>query len=159
MQEDLRSEIAKYFWWHSIDLGGGIITRGVKTPAFHQLELAKLFDRVKFSGQSVLDIGAWNGFFSFEAKRRGATRVLATDKYTWSHAYFRGRETFELARRAIGLDVEAMEVDPADIAPENGRRVRHCVVVGGFLSPVRRHRCSRKSSACCKTATYRRDTS
>jgi len=118
MPEDLPSEIAKYFWWHSIDLGGGIITPGVKTPAFHQLELAKVFDRVKFSGQSVLDIGAWNGFFSFEAKRRGATRVLATDKYTWSHAYFRGRETFELARRAIDLDVEAVEIDLADIGPE-----------------------------------------
>jgi tRNA (mo5U34)-methyltransferase len=32
----------------------------------------------------VLDIGAWDGFFSFEAERRGAKRVVALDHYVWS---------------------------------------------------------------------------
>ena len=37
------------------------------------------------SGAIVIDIGAWNGAYSFEAKRRGAARVLATDHYVWNH--------------------------------------------------------------------------
>ena len=118
MQEHLSSEISRYFWWHSIDLGGGIVTPGVKTPAFHRQESSTFFDRVQISGQSVLDIGAWNGFYTFEAKRRGAKRDLATDKYAWTNDYFRGRETFELARQALDMDVEALEIDPADITPE-----------------------------------------
>ena len=28
-------------------------------------------------------MGAWDGFFSFEAERRGAKRVLATDSFSW----------------------------------------------------------------------------
>ena len=36
------------------------------------------------SGQSVLDIGAWDGFFSFESERRGANRVLAVDSFCWN---------------------------------------------------------------------------
>jgi tRNA (mo5U34)-methyltransferase len=119
MREHLPNEIAKYHWWHSIDFGGGVITPGVKTSAIHRQESASFFDRVQISGQSVLDIGAWNGFYSFEAKRRGAQRVLATDKYVWTHENFRGRETFELARRTLGLDVEALEIDPSDISSES----------------------------------------
>ena len=34
------------------------------------------------AGLSVLDIGAWDGFFSFEAERRGAARVVAPT-YSW----------------------------------------------------------------------------
>jgi len=114
---DIAAEVARYFWFHSIDLGG-IVTPGAKTPDIHRLESASLFDGVEFSGQSVLDVGAWNGFYSFEAKRRGAVRVLATDSYCWTHPTFQGRKTFDLAREALGLDVEAKEIDAADIAPE-----------------------------------------
>ncbi len=117
MREHLSAEVAKHIWWHSIDLGEGIVTPGTKTPAIHRQESASFFDRVQIAGHSVLDIGAWNGFYSFEAKRRGARRVLATDKFAWTDKHLRGRETFELARRALGLEVEALEIDPADISP------------------------------------------
>ena len=36
------------------------------------------------TGWSVLDIGAWDGFFSFEAERRGASRVVALDHVIWN---------------------------------------------------------------------------
>jgi tRNA (mo5U34)-methyltransferase len=35
-------------------------------------------------GKSVLDIGAYDGFFSFAAERNGAARVVALDHYVWS---------------------------------------------------------------------------
>lgn len=71
------------FWWHSIDLGQGVITKGVKTPEAlrHEYESLKL---PNLQGKSVLDIGAYDGFFSFAAERNGARRVVALDHYVWS---------------------------------------------------------------------------
>lgn len=34
-------------------------------------------------GKTVLDIGTFDGFFAFEAERRGAKRVVALDHYVW----------------------------------------------------------------------------
>jgi len=49
-------------------------------------------------GKSVLDIGAYDGFFSFEAERRGARRVVATDQYCWENP--RGWETGKVSKIA-----------------------------------------------------------
>jgi tRNA (mo5U34)-methyltransferase len=118
MDTDLQSRVAALPWHHSIDLGGGVITPGGKSLAICNAEANLIFDRVNLSGRTVLDIGAWNGVFTFEAKRRGAARVLATDSYCWSHPQVRGRETFEIARSALGAQVEAREIDVADLSPE-----------------------------------------
>lgn len=115
----LRAQVAALPWHHSIDLGDGLITAGNKSLAGCTSEAALIFDRIDLTGRSVLDIGAWNGFFSFEAKRRGAARVLATDSFCWSHPHIRGRETFEIARSALSLDVEAREIDVADLSTQS----------------------------------------
>jgi tetratricopeptide (TPR) repeat protein len=104
-------QIASHFWWHSIDLGNGIVTPGKKRPARMAAEFANTFARISLVGKSVLDIGAWNGGFSVEAARRGAARVVALDHYTWNLADFRGRETFELVNSITGLGLEAVDVD------------------------------------------------
>jgi tRNA (mo5U34)-methyltransferase len=75
-------DAADVFWWHSIDLGDRV-TPGWKSPEvlaaeWDQLHLGDL------TGRSVLDIGAWDGWFSFQAERRGAGRVVALDHYAWS---------------------------------------------------------------------------
>jgi tRNA (mo5U34)-methyltransferase len=114
----LRSRIAALKWHHSIDLGGGIVTPGGKSLAICNDEASRIFDRIDLVCKSVLDVGAWNGVFSFDAKRRGAARVLATDSYCWSHPQIRGRETFDIARAALGLDVEAREIDVAELTPD-----------------------------------------
>jgi tRNA (mo5U34)-methyltransferase len=114
----LADTVRQYPWFHSIDLGHGIVTPGAKSPAVHAAEAAAFFDPIKMEGATVVDIGAWNGFYSFEAKRRGANRVLATDHFTWNHETFRGRDTFDLARSALGLDIEAFDIDVPDISPE-----------------------------------------
>jgi tRNA (mo5U34)-methyltransferase len=71
------------FWWHSIDLGHGIVTPGARSLD----SLLGVWDSLSvpnLAGKAVLDIGAWDGFFSFEAERRGAARVVALDHYVWS---------------------------------------------------------------------------
>ena len=70
------------FWWHSIDLGDGVVTPGRKTPAQHGLEL-EAWKLPPFEGKTVLDIGAWDGFYSFHAERAGAKRVVALDYHAW----------------------------------------------------------------------------
>src|SRR5215217_1631087 len=59
------------FWWHSIDLGLGVVTPGGKSPEFLAGELESLH-LPSLHGKSVLDIGAWDGFYSFAAEQRGA---------------------------------------------------------------------------------------
>ncbi len=71
------------FWWHSIAVAPGIVTPGRRSPE----DLAAAwdsFDLPALSGKSVLDIGAWDGYFSFAAEAAGAARVTALDHYVWS---------------------------------------------------------------------------
>jgi tRNA (mo5U34)-methyltransferase len=69
-------------------------------------------------GKTVLDVGAWDGFFSFECERRGAERVLATDSFAWDGANWSDKRGFELARAALGSHVEDRHVDVMDLSPE-----------------------------------------
>ena len=71
----------------------------------------------------MLDVGAWDGFFSFEAERRGAERVVAVDgpawrEPAWGPGGFGTKAGFELARRALGSSVEDRELDLEDISAE-----------------------------------------
>src|SRR5262249_50241101 len=66
------------------------------------------------SGQRVLDIGAWDGYFSFEFERRGA-QVLAIDTYAWDHGAL---DCFLFARQHFGSKVEYRRMDVHDLAPE-----------------------------------------
>ncbi|KAK0349139.1 hypothetical protein LTR94_034365, partial [Friedmanniomyces endolithicus] len=69
-------------------------------------------------GKTVLDIGAWDGFFSFEAERRGASRVLATDHFCWSGPGWGNQDGFKWVREATGSKVEDLDIDPMQITPE-----------------------------------------
>jgi len=71
------------FWWHSIPISDGLVTPGYHSPDTMQDLLAELH-LPDLRGKSVLDVGAWDGFYSFEAERAGARRVVAIDHYVWS---------------------------------------------------------------------------
>jgi tRNA (mo5U34)-methyltransferase len=112
---ELRSHVSSIRWYHTLDLGGGIVTQGVDdTP----LRLARLDLPPSLSGRTVLDVGAWDGFFSFEAERRGASRVVASDYYSWHGAGWGTKAGFELARTALGSRVEDLDLDVMDLSPE-----------------------------------------
>ena len=69
---------AARIWYHTIDLGHGVVTKGVDdTP----VRLNRLDLPASFAGRSVLDIGAFDGYYSFAAERLGAARVVALDGY------------------------------------------------------------------------------
>jgi tRNA (mo5U34)-methyltransferase len=112
---ELQKRVAAHRWYHTIDLGNGIITQGVDdTP----VRLGRVQLPSSLRGKTVLDIGAWDGFFSFESERRGAARVVAADYFSWHGSGWGAKAGFQLAREALGSKVEDVDIDVMDIAPE-----------------------------------------
>ena len=130
--EELARRVAELGWFHSIDLGGGVVTPG-------QSDTAKLLRRIAMpedlSGQTVLDIGAWDGFYSFEAERRGASRVVAVDHHSWSEhpESWGSKDGFELAREALSSRVEDVFADVMDLSPEKVGGTFDVVLLLGVL--------------------------
>jgi tRNA (mo5U34)-methyltransferase len=106
-------------WFHSIELVPGLITPGYD-------DTRKRLDRLRLpndlAGRTVLDVGAWDGYFSFEAERRGAARVVAVDSFAWNGENWSSKDGFNLARECLGSRVEDVEVDVLELDPrEHGR--------------------------------------
>jgi len=113
------------FWWHHIELGYGIVTPGhwwngrfdIQRLLLEKLDLPK-----DLRGKSVLDVGAWDGFFSFEVEKRGASRVLAIDNlYRMEKEKFldTGTKGFEIAKKILTSKVEYKVMDVCDLTPES----------------------------------------
>jgi tRNA (mo5U34)-methyltransferase len=75
--EELQAQADAIQWFHSIDLGNGVRTKGLTNLELRPDQFPD------FTGRTVLDIGAWDGFYSFLAERGGASRVVALDHYAW----------------------------------------------------------------------------
>jgi tRNA (mo5U34)-methyltransferase len=102
-------EFSNKGWWHSIDLGGGRITQGLRKLDDLQFRYANFNLPKDLTGNRVLDIGCWDGFFSFEAERHGA-EVVAVD--------CRRPENFFEAQRALNSRVEFQELSVYELSRE-----------------------------------------
>ena len=115
MHDDLRRQADEIRWFHSIELAPGLVTRG-QDDTRARVDILELPEDL--AGRTVLDVGAWDGFFSFEAERRGAARVVAADSFAWNGSNWSTKAGFELARSALGSRVEDVEVDVLDLHPD-----------------------------------------
>ena len=103
--DELERRIAGFpYWYHRIEL-----TDGVVTPGWAPIDAASYRIPDDLSGKRVLDIGAWDGYWSFEALKRGAVQVVAIDDFSdyVGHLETEDRkawETFDLCREALGYD-------------------------------------------------------
>ncbi len=88
-------------WFHSMPLGDGEITPGIKSVDQLVAQANTLGLPERLAGQTVLDIGAWDGYFSFELERRGASRVVALDHYAWS-VKLRAHQEYNAQMKASG---------------------------------------------------------
>src|SRR5215475_1498401 len=93
-------------WYHQIEVAPGIVTPGILDSA-GELRLLQLPEDCR--GMRALDIGARDGFFSFELERRGA-EVLAID-------YLPEDKTgFAVAKKLLGSGVRYERDNVYDLA-------------------------------------------
>ena len=112
---DIKRQVDEIKWFHAIDLGNGIVTPGAVRGMTHaQLGLTN-----DLRGQTVLDIGAFDGYYSFQAERHGAKRVLATDWYVWNGGWPTANRGFKLCRRVLRSRVEDKTISVMDLTPDN----------------------------------------
>ena len=104
-------------WWHTINLNG-ILTPGAISYNI-QMWNAQLIPE-DLRGKTVLDIGAWDGFYSFLCEQRGAKRVLAVDNYHhWIGEYNSNsglsNHGFLIAKESLNSKVEFRKLDANNI--------------------------------------------
>jgi tRNA (mo5U34)-methyltransferase len=107
--EETRKLIARlqtFGWYHSIQLPSGEVTPGLQTLEQLRMRARQFPIPEDLRGKRVLDIGAWDGWFSFEMERRGAT-VVAVDAVQ--------SEKFLHARELLGSKVEYHVSDVYDL--------------------------------------------
>jgi tRNA (mo5U34)-methyltransferase len=84
----MQKKIDEIVWYHEFDFGHGLKSKpATSKPATGDLDFRRRvwkfiesnLDQVDLKGKTVLDIGCWDGYWSFYAERRGAKSVLASD--------------------------------------------------------------------------------
>ncbi len=107
------------FWYHRIELPDGIVTPGWAPISADMYDIPD-----NLTGKRVLDVGAWDGYWTFEALKRGAAEVVAIDDFSDHLGLNVTRtawDTFDLCRDAIGYSeavCKRQEITVYDITPE-----------------------------------------
>ena len=90
----LQAQIDDIDWYHEFDFGNGLHAVS-KTPDIEAHRevwrfIKEQLDLIDFRDKTVLEVGCWDGYWSFYAEGRGAKSVLATDDATQNWASGRG---------------------------------------------------------------------
>ena len=99
-------------WWHSIDFGDGVFSEG------HEPRGTMLWDQFdipirNIKNKRVLDIGAWDGKFSFLCEKAGAETVLAVDVSQGVSS----SNGFHVAKKILNSKVVHMDEDFFNLKP------------------------------------------
>jgi tRNA (mo5U34)-methyltransferase len=132
--DEKRAGMARFAWYHTIDLGDGVLTPGLYD---HRPILGRYRLPDDLRGMSALDVGPAHGFFAFELEARGAHPVITAELPSWSahdasptlrdtfraedadttHSdYLRGALAFAIAARASAVRQQFVNV--YDLSPE-----------------------------------------
>jgi len=126
----LSERVAAIEWYHTIDLGGGIVTPG-SFDHLPYLDRFQLPDR--FDGKRVLDVATFDGFWAFEFEKRGAAEVVAIDLDRYGDVDLAPRvrarlsneelqrplgKGFALAHQVLGSKVRRETLSVYDLSPE-----------------------------------------
>jgi len=128
---ELQAEASRYPWYHTVDLGGGVVTEGMfdHRPVLDRYPLPE-----DLTGQRCLDVATMDGFWAFEMERRGAASVTAIDledpqELDWPAALRAGHDKsmdeskadrFALAKRALGSNVQRVLMSAYELSPDLG---------------------------------------
>lgn len=128
----LERDVARFRWYHTLDLGHGIVTEGMFD---HRPVVGRYLLPTDLSGLRCLDVGTMDGFWAFEMERRGAAEVIAADvahvdDLDWPPRW-RSRvkptldrtkaDRFALAHAAQGSRVQRIERSVYELASDLGK--------------------------------------
>jgi tRNA (mo5U34)-methyltransferase len=128
---ELRAEVERHHWYHTLELGDGVVTAGMfdHRPVLNRYPIPE-----DLSGQRCLDVATMDGYWAFEMERRGAESVTALDlenpeDLDWPASLRADHdrtvdetkaERFALAKRALDSNVERVLLSAYDLSPELG---------------------------------------
>lgn len=93
-------------WYHSIELAPGVKTKGYPWGPSVWEPIREQLDKIDFRGKRVLDVASWDGMWAFEAEKRGASYVVASDYFPARHSDEQnGLKTFNFAKRILNSRV------------------------------------------------------
>jgi tRNA (mo5U34)-methyltransferase len=98
------------YWFQRVEVFPGYFSPGWDDPAENKLPYYGLPDDL--TGMRVLDIGCAEGFFSFEAERRGAREVIGIDSFPDSV------RRFEIVKAARQSSANAFLMNVYDLEPK-----------------------------------------
>lgn len=132
LSSELRDRIASHTWYHTIDLGNGIVT-----PGYYDLrQVVGDFPWPDLKGKRCLDVGTFDGFLAFEMEKRGAAEVVALDVEDYDSLDWLPRRKatgakelaeqigpergkgFKIAREALSSKVERLPMNVYDLHPD-----------------------------------------
>lgn len=128
---DLRDEVHRHQWYHTIELAPGI-----ETPGWFDLRAiaATMPFPQSLEGKRCLDVGTFDGFWAIEMERRGgqvtAIDVLDPTQWDWPvgseaatieaiNERKRGGRGFDVVVEALGSSVERREMSVYDLDPDD----------------------------------------
>jgi len=103
----LAGQVHSRFRYHSIELPDGSVLPGLQSIDHLRWRLDLFGLPLDLRGKRVLDVGAWDGWFSFECERRGA-EVVAVDCVAM--------DTFLEAKQLIGSKAEYLTLDVNELS-------------------------------------------
>jgi len=98
-------------WWQKWEIVPGVITQGGHDVS-RTMALAQVPPRLE--GKRVLDIGGWNGCFSFECERRGAEEVIMLEPTPVAATHFDRIKSF-LGSKVEQLPGTVYDLDPVQL--------------------------------------------
>ncbi|MGH2783885.1 MAG: class I SAM-dependent methyltransferase [Actinomycetota bacterium] len=150
MSSELLDRIASHKWYHSIDLGNGIVT-----PGYYDLrQVVGGFPWPDLKGKRCLDVGTFDGFLAFEMEKRGASEVVALDVEDYDSLDWLPRRQatgakelaeqigpergkgFKIAKEVLGSKVERLPMNVYDLHPDKVGKF-DLIICGSILTHLR----------------------
>jgi tRNA (mo5U34)-methyltransferase len=134
---DIQERIDSIAWYHEFEFPDGFVARSEYDGAEHRRTwdfIRENLNGIDFSAKSVLDLGCWDGYWSFYAEQRGAQRVLATDDLSQNWA---GSDGLLLARELLKSSIEVkLDVSVYDLTPLMGESFDIILCLGVYYHLV-----------------------
>jgi SAM-dependent methyltransferase len=132
-EAQIRGELGRLrpYWYSPIDLGHGIVTQGPR----HQRRFARRLELLRIPrdlrGKQALDIGAYDGFFTFHLEGLGA-EVTSIDVWPEEEVF----QQFMFARRAKRSQGRYKRMDVHDLSEANAGKF-DLILCAGVLYHLR----------------------